>query len=390
MKTWTAGLYIAVFLLIVPVLGLVSVYKYYHFKLTGTVDYNEWNVSLGSKLETDIASSFFRKLSFIDLNGAMRTVLGQREMNGIYKLNNGKLVMPSGRTSDEALAITADKLLAFRDYLAASGTQLLYVALPYDDSNYDPQIPAGFEDYDNDNHNRFLPMLRDRGIDTIDLREEMHRDGIDHFDMIYMTDTHWNTQAGLYAYNKIADYMTEKTGCIIDERIGKEENYTVTVYEDHHLGYYGQRTGRFFGGIDDFTLYEPNFPTLVQRIMGEGITEPGSLQAVFLDKTPLQKKDYSSRYTYDIVLGGMPISGNRFLNHMSENETRILVISHSFYKAVSPFLITAFKDVQYAHYSEVEHTITHANMEANHYDAVILMYDPGLGGYDPAFAFLTQ
>ena len=379
-------LHIAVFVFLVPFLGIICMLEFYDFKLNNRLDYNEWTAELGSRLETDIASSFHQKFLFVNLNGAIRNLLGQREMNHVIKLNNGKLIQTLPRLDDNVISNNAAQVARLRDYLAAKGKPLLYVACPYTESVYDPQLPAGIVNYANDNHTRFLEMLAAQGIDTIDIRAAFHEDGIDHYDMMYQTDHHWNTDAGLYAYNQIAAYLHEKTGCVTDARIGNADQYEIHVWPQHHLGMYGQRTGRFFGGIDDFKLYLPKFPTLVHRVGEE--QEAGSLDVVFYDTAPLESKDYSSRYTYDAVLGGLPVSGNRYINHLAENDMHILVLSDSFYKAVCPFLISAYKDVQYAHYTEVPDVTTVANMELNNYDAVIIMYEPTIIGFGTSFGFL--
>ncbi|MBR0171877.1 MAG: hypothetical protein IJQ21_03720 [Lachnospiraceae bacterium] len=390
MKKLTVRLFILVFLLLVPVLGLVNVYQYYSFRLTGTVEYTEWGTQLDSKLETDIASAFYRKLTLVDLNGAVRNLLGQQEMNLITKLDNGKLILGVPESGNENLEMRADRLAALRDYLAAKGTEMLFVACPYEESNYDPQLPAGVTDYANDNCNRFLPMLEARGIDTMDIRAEMHSDGIDHYDMMYRTDHHWTTEAGMYTYNKLKDYLVAKTGCDVDERVGDPEYYTATTWPKHHLGYYGQRTGRWFAGIDDFTLYTPQFDTLIEWVAGERSGQGGRLEDAFYDLTALETKDYSSRYTYDLVLGGMSISENRIVNHLAKNDLKVLVVSNSFYKAVCPFMITAFRDVSYIHESSVPRMMTRANMDISDFDAVIFLYELSIIGNDGPFTFLGE
>lgn len=390
MKRVTAGLYIAVFLLLVPLLGIINVYKYYEFKLTGTTDYSEWGALMDSKLETEIAASFFQKLALVDLNGAVRNLLGQQEMNLITKLDNGKLILGVQHASDDTLASNADRLAMLRDYLAAQGTQMLFVACPYEESNYDPQLPAGVTDYANDNCNRFLPMLEARGIDAMDIRAEMYRDGIDHYDMMYRTDHHWTTEAGMYTYRKLKDYLVAKTGCVADPKVGDPAYYTATVWPKQHLGYYGQRTGRFFAGVDDFTLYTPQFDTLIEWVAGEKAGQAGRLEEAFYDLTALETKDYASRYTYDLVLGGMSVSENRIINHLAQNDMRILVVSNSFYKAVCPFMITAFRDVEYVHESSAQRIMTRAYMDANHYDAVIFLYELSIIGNEGSYQFLTQ
>ena len=100
-------LYIAVFVILIPFLGIVCMLEFYDFKFHDRLDYNEWTAELGSKLETDIASSFHQKFLFVNLNGAVRNLLGQREMNHVIKLNNGKLIQTHPRLEQEAGSLDA-------------------------------------------------------------------------------------------------------------------------------------------------------------------------------------------------------------------------------------------------------------------------------------------
>jgi hypothetical protein len=61
-----------------------------------------------------------------------------------------------------------------------------------------------------------------------------------------------------------------------------------------------------------------------------------------IDISALNQKDYSSRYTYDSVLGN---SFNHFVNNKCDNDLKILVVSDSFSKAVAPYLELGFKEV---------------------------------------------
>ena len=381
------ALFILVFVLLIPVLGVTCIYKYWDFKVNNRIDYTEWIAAMGSKLETDIASSFYRKFDFVNLNGAIRNVLHQQEMNYITKLDNGRLMQVFNEAPDESVIEKhADNTLRLQEFLEQRGIPLLFVTPPYGVSPYDPQLPAGVTDYSNAYSDLHLKYLRERGIDTLDLREELHRDGIDQYDMMYKTDHHWNTDAGFYAFGKIADWLVKKTGCYIDPRIADISQYERSVYPEHHLGMYGQRTGKYFGGIDDFVLYTPKFNSLIQKV---GTEETGTLEAVFLDKAPLEDADHTSRYTYDEVLGGLPVDSYEYICHTSGNDMNLLVISDSFFKAIAPYLIMGFSDVTYVHYSETAIYTEASFLDAHQYDAVILLYDPGIiDGSGTPFQFL--
>ena len=109
--------YIAVFLVIIIGLGFLSYRKLTKFYINQEKDYNEWTPDLGSKFETDIASTFFNKFGFVNLNGAVCNALNQPCMNGVVKLNNGYLLTTLPYSSDEVLRTYADSTIRFDEYL---------------------------------------------------------------------------------------------------------------------------------------------------------------------------------------------------------------------------------------------------------------------------------
>ena len=360
--------YIAVFLVIIIGLGFLSYRKLTKFYINQEKDYNEWTPDLGSKFETDIASTFFNKFGFVNLNGAVCNALNQPCMNGVVKLNNGYLLTTLPYSSDEVLRTYADSTIRFDEYLKNRGTVLVYANTPYTSSKYDPQLPIGINDYGNDNCDRFLQMLKDAGVDTIDFRETMHDDGIDQYSMMYKTDHHWTTKAGLYAYGILEDYIVDKTGCDVDERISDIQNYRVTTYKKWHLGSRGQRTGIYYAGIDDFDLIIPNFDTSIQNDAGT----VGNMQDLMINMEPLANKDYTSRYTYDSVLGG---SIGHFTNLDCKNDIKVLIITDSFGKAVAPYLAMGFAQIDYVYDADVS-GVTPEFIESMDPDVVIMMYYP--------------
>ena len=88
----TSMAYAIIFLLLTVAVGAISLKNLIEFYVNDEVDYNEWSADLGNKFETDVATTFFEKFQFVNLNGAMRNLLGQHEMNGVVKLNNGYLL----------------------------------------------------------------------------------------------------------------------------------------------------------------------------------------------------------------------------------------------------------------------------------------------------------
>ncbi len=328
--------YISIFLILVVLLGIISFSKLVDFYVNDEVDYNEWSADLGSRLETDIATSFYQKFNFININGMARNILNQHEMNDVVKLNNGYLLSPISYVSDEDLKYNADAVIKLKKYLDERGIPFIYVITPYTSSKYDPQLPTGISDFGNNDLDRFSAILKVGGVEPLDLREEMHNDGIDQYELMYKTDHHWTTRCGFYAYSKINRQLIDLLGCSVDPQVMDFKNYTVKTYKNWHLGYNGQRTGAYFTGIDDFDLILPNFETSLMRDGNEG-----SYEELLINTEPLNDKDPTSKYTYDHVLNSF---GN-IHNNYSYNDKRLLLISDSYSRAVNPFLAISYKEI---------------------------------------------
>ena len=362
-------IFMVLFVLVIFGFGGPSFGKLLNYYFNDVVSYNEWTPELGNEFETNIASTFYKKMWFVNINGAIRNTLNQPEMNGVIKLNNGYLLSPINKCSDDKIKEFVDNTVIFNEYLQEKGIQLVYAATPYTCSKYDDELPKGIEDYGNSNVDRLVSGMREAGIDTIDFREEMHDDDIDQYDMMYRTDHHWTTEAGFYAYGVLEDYIQNKTGCDVDSRISDINNYTVTRYNKWHLGSNGQRTGIYYAGIDDFDLILPNFDTQLQNT--DGIV--GTMQEMMINTDPLNVKDYTSRYTYDFVLGK---TLGQYVNLEASNNVKLLVITDSFGKAVSQYLALGFKEIYCVDNDEVS-GVTPEFIESYDPDIVIMLYYPG-------------
>ena len=361
------GLYGFLFAVIVFSFGVVNGYKSMKFWINDEAYDNEWSVDLGSKGEMEYLSNFWGKNNFLNLNGLMRTLTGQREMNGIVKLNNGYLFTPFDRVSDEELENRAEDLAALDKYLADSDIELLVAIAPDTSSKYDPEVPMGIPSYLNDNMDRLVPMLEDRGVEVMDFREVIHEDGIDQYDFMYKTDHHWTTEAGFYAYGKIADWIAENTGVAVKEEIRDIDNYNITVYKNWHLGSRGQRTGYLYAGIDDFDLILPNFDTMLTN--GE---TTGTFEELFINYEPFDVKDSISRYTYELALRQ---SCGNYTNLYADNDLKVLLIGDSFSEAVCPYLNISYSEMIYL-YCQQSERLDAGFIEYYDPDVVVCLYYP--------------
>ena len=94
------------------------------------------------------------------------------------------------------------------------------------------------------------------------------------------------------------------------------------------------------------------------------------MEEILYNKDPLEQRDFTSRYTYDSVLG--PTLGH-FLNEETDNKIRILYVSDSFGKAVMPFFALGFREVMTMQNSDLSN-LTKQAIEDYDPDVVILQY----------------
>ena len=321
-------------------MGICADKNLFDFSVLGIKASNyEFSDDDGNSAELDYAVNFPLKTSFVDLNGAIRKLFHQHEMNGVTKLNNGYLTVLQGRLPIKSLDKYSDALKYYSDWCEKRGTKLLFVQPPYTDSKYDPELPCGDVDYSNDNMDYLLNSLRKKNIAVIDLRECMHEDGINQYDYSYRTDHHWNAKGGFYAYTKIVDWITKYTGCEVDKRLTDIDNYQIKKYPQWHLGSRGLYTGRYYAGIDDYYLILPNFKTCI--INSKDGTK-GSFADQIVNWSVFSDRDAIKRYTYETALSKNDI--NCMTSENAKSDISVYMISDSFATAIDPYMLLTYRD----------------------------------------------
>lgn len=337
-------------------------------------------------IERDYTSVFAAKEFFVNLNGLMRRVTGQREMNEVVKLDNGYLATTMEDLDDWLLEERADKVSYAARVLDDMGVPFVYVATPEtiaaEDSNIfgSGKLPAWAEDYGNINMDVFLQRLRENGTNVIDLRGDLHEEGIDPYSIMYRTDHHWTMEGGFYAYTKLAEWIRDKTGKEAQPASLNLDYYDRKNYRGRYLGSRGIRTGSWYAGTDDFELYLPKEDVLVTDVTHD---VSGSFADLVLDLKPLELGMGPQTYLYDRVLEK---SLGTFENPAAENDARIMILCDSMGEAVCPFLILGYRDVYYLD-SYYPGGLTASLVEEWQPDAVILLQYPGLLKNDYSYDF---
>lgn len=330
-------------------------------------------------LESDLTANVLGKNLFLNLNGGMRRLLGQREMNGVVLLNNGYLAEVNEPVEQAILMENAQNTATLQRELAQRDIPLLYVLTPYKIQAANSELPHAIQDSTNAVMDSFIQELQNEGVQPLDLRENFSQSFTDPYELFYRTDHHWNIEGGFFAYTVIAQRAAELLKVEVDPALLSRKQFVEETYPSWHLGSYGQRTGALFaGGADDFSLLLPNFATTV---VNTDTGEQGTFEEIVLDKSYLQKREVTSRYTYDRVL-----RLDNFQSLTTGCGKKVLLICDSMGRAVLPYLTLAFGDVCYVDAYNPQN-FTEELLDSYQPDLVIVMHYPTVVFTTDAFAF---
>ena len=324
------------FLIFCVCTGYFSLKNYWDIRVAGIEATQDGYVKENS-FEENFDILLWNKDKYVEYYGVAAKWMKQTKLNNTIKLKNGYLSEEREAYPDDILKKNADDLLATKHYLEEKGAKLLYVQTPYKISKYDNQLPAGIVDCSNENMDRFLGYISENGVDTIDLRECFHKDGMNLYEYFFKTDHHWTPEAGFYAFTQIAEYAENVLETDVGDLVTNIENYNIEHFAAWHLGSNEQRTGKCYGGIDDFQLISPAFDTSITNVV---TGETGSYSDVLIERVVLEQE---SRAVYDICYGNSV--GGYFHNPNANSDKTVVLVTDSMGKVVAPFMILAFENV---------------------------------------------
>lgn len=346
-----------------------------------------FNAATIGAVEAGYNENFAHKLGFIDLHGALQRAMGKREVGNFdtVKAADGKLLpglpgsnvlMPRQHFAAEDFAY----LQKVNEHCASKGTAFVYMKTPNDVIEGYTRLPTGVVSHQNANDDELLALFRQLGVDVLDLRQSMVEDGVDPAGFFFTTDHHWTIESAFWAQGALLRHL-EGRGLEFPlmERNTDLANFEVQVYEDWFLGSAGRRTGRYYGGLDDFSLILPAFDTELTHTAPSRFDAPvtGSFEEVLVDKGFLGFDSSYQLSRYDAYLRSFtPL-------RVIENEAgagRVLVVQDSFGQPVSAFLALSCAEVtvlDFRYYTEM--SLLEYLEQNGPYDAVVVVNQLGAG-----------
>ncbi len=332
-----------IFLCSILIISIVNLSNFREFYKTAIENLpNDRQTALAS-IEATYAESFVAKNNYVDLSGSWARLMDQDLYNNVIRLKNGILTNEVDLSQSNILQ-NVNSLINFNEKLIDLNIPLLFIQVPYKliDDN-DENIPLGFTMQANERVDLFLNVIDDVGISYVDIRENIREQNLNNYELFYNTDNHWTTRTGFWAHTQIVPVIND----IIENKDIFEEaldinNYTIELYENTYIGAWANRTGIYYGGVDDIEVMIPNFDTSITReILQTNVNETGNFE-VLLHRELLDGQLDTGKYS--VYFGGN-IAYQYIKNHNINNNTKIFIIHDSFGLTFTPFLSLQYDEV---------------------------------------------
>lgn len=304
-------------------------------------------------IETGLTESFWLKEKYIDLYGLVERLLGRTYIRDV---NPSLVVVKDNHEQLQFLTFSADyteeveKIDKLNKIVQKSNTPLLYVQTPLKIIEGFTQLPSSVQDWSTENTDKLLQALEDKGVDYLDLRQSIIEDGLNLEELFYKTDHHWTTHTAFWAMEQVVEKLENEYGMVLDieKNYTDISNYKATEYPNSFLGSQGRRVGRFYAGVDDYTLLTPLFDTNynVEIHKSDSVTSyEGDFEETIIKTNLLDENEsvYTNRYA--AYFGG-DYPEVRIENRNKAAGHKVLIIKDSFALPFSAFLSTMFAETR--------------------------------------------
>lgn len=240
----------------------------------------------------------------------------------------------------------ADSVAGLQELVVSEGGLFSYVQIPGNVCRYDEPPIGAFTDHANENADRLLFELEQRGVSCLDLRQALHASGINHREAFYRTDCHWKVPTAFWAAGVITDYLTQIGEIRFDASKYDAVQYRLVSYENNFLGGNGRALTLQKAEPEDFELYLPDYGTAFSMdIPSRQMELTGDFEEVFLFEAPLISYDYYGEDPYDSFrTRNYPLIRIHNQNAGNNQGKRMLIIRDSFSAPLIPYLAV---DIEY-------------------------------------------
>lgn len=234
-----------------------------------------------------------------------------------------------------------EKVADFSAWVEESlGCPYLYVQAPCKLCALDNQLPLPEMTNNNDQAGWLLERLEECGVAALDLRENLHKDGLDHYSCFYVTDHHWTMETGLWAAGVLAEELNARYDMELDESVLAEERFSDRTWEKAFLGSQGRKVTLACAQPEDFILPVPDFDASLRLTVPEwGLDLTGGFEILY-DEEKIVPEDYYAGNSYGaVMMGDCPYI--KVENLDNPGGPVVAVLRESFAIAPAPYLALA-------------------------------------------------
>ena len=247
------------------------------------------NISLLiNSLESEINKTIFHRFGFVEAFGYLQLLMGKHEQSNFetVKDTNGLLHFTYFADSPRNIKSLAASVNNLKRDIVGQDTELLYFMTPSKYIVGQTEFPTGMPySFENETADEFLQILDENGVGTIDLRERILANGMLYDEVFFKSDHHWKIESSFWAFTELVDGLNKKYDVGIDEEgfYTNIDNYNLITYPNSYIGSMGRQTGKYYSGVDDFTIMYPKFRTNFEFSIGFDSLEENQFSGLFED-----------------------------------------------------------------------------------------------------------
>lgn len=270
----------------------------------------------------------------------LRSRLSDPSVGNTYvKLKNGywTQISPEPLSEDAANQVAA-KYASLQNYVEKVGSNFVYFYAPVKDCKQDSQLPDGVITYSNQIIDGYVKAMDSYNVNFVDMRNLIHNEGLNHYNMYYVTDHHWTVESGLWAASEITKEIKDRFELNMEDpkKIG---DYEYVTYENAEFGSAGVGVTHFVADAEDFTIPYPTFSTNFRlEVPSKDVNVTGEFRDIFVEEEKIHElmaEGGGSAYG-KILYGNQPYE--KITNLNNKNAPKVLMIKDSFGISVAPYL----------------------------------------------------
>lgn len=319
------------------------------------------------------------------VSGAVDKVTGNRMVDAeniyIYSENGGVIVRSPFKkdmaVDEEAISTIAGKIMDLDAFLREAEIPFVYVQAPVKENKYDAEYVEKYGENENNLiADRLLEKLEEEKVDCLDLRESIHEEKLDFYELFFKGDTHWNVYGGLWAAKEISQYLHQNYGMVYESEYLQPDNYDVMSLENWYMGCDGYTVTMANLKKENMDLLIPKFETSYSLEIStlDGIPTQGSFEEIMIDYNVLRKsKYYVNAYGAFLYLKPTLLQLENQMGWVPNPGKRILILRESFAATVIPYLSMEYEYIDAITPEKFDGSIR-TYIKENEPDVVIMLY----------------